>query len=289
MEGLATASADLLRRRADLEVWGRSLADHAPPMRSEVAGRIEAAGLGVPILTLTPLASRRAAPHVFVHGGAWCMGSSRVFIALLRRMADQCRRPIVSINYPLAPEHPYPAAIDAVAAALGAIAGAAGIAGLIGGSAGCHVALAALLRIRDAGAPLLPRAALLWNPALTQGCESWSHRAFGTGHGLATADLREAIALYAVPPDDPLADIAAMALSGLPPTWIACGDRDPLLDDSLRAFARFCRDGVETHLSITPGATHGFMNRWFADESANQAVTQALDWIEDRCMALREA
>lgn len=284
---MAQAPDTLLRQRAALEAWGRTCAANAPQMRSICDGTIDLPGGIIPTLTLTPQTVASHVQHLFVHGGAWCMGSSRVFQGLLARMADQCQRPILSVDYPLAPEYPYPAAIDAVAAVIDIVAGRSGVGGLIAGSAGCHIALAALLRHRASPLPNGPRAAILWNPALAQTTQGWSHSAFGTGSGLTATDLDTAIAHYAVPPDDPLADLPGMDLSGLPPIWIACGDRDPLLDDSLRFFRRLILSDVDAHLNVVPGATHGFMNRWFADPPANAAVSVALDWLEARCRAAR--
>lgn len=280
---MPTATSDLLRRRAELERWGRSLADRAPRMHGEQAEVLDVGDRQIPVFSVSPASVASGVPHVFVHGGAWCMGSPQTFLGLLRRMSDQCRRPIVSIGYPLAPEHPYPAAIDALAAALERVARERGLAGVIAGSAGCHVALGALMRLRDAGWPARPDAMLLWNPALSQHCRSWSHVAFGKALQLTSAALAEAMALYAVPQDDPLADPDRMPLADMPAAWIACGDRDPLLDDSLRAFRRLTEHGNAAHLAIVPGAEHGFMNRWLDDGAAQDAVTRALDWLETRC------
>ena len=277
------STPELLRRRAELETWGRSLADRTPPLYCERTESVAAGDLQIAFVTVSPAAAASAVPHVFVHGGAWCMGSSRTFLGLLRRMSGQCRRPILSIGYPLAPEHPYPAAIEALAAALQMVARDRGIAGVIAGSAGCHVALGALMRLRERGWPIRPDAMLLWNPALSQHCRSWSHAAFGTTLQPKSAALAEAIALYGVPPDDPLADADSLPLADMPTAWIACGDRDPLLDDSIRVFRRLTEHGIPAHLAIVPGAAHGFMNGWLDDRAADDAVTRALDWLEAQC------
>lgn len=275
--------ADLQLRRAELERWGRALADRTPKMDDERADVIEVGALQISVVTVSSAAVAGAVPHVFVHGGAWCMGSAHTFLGLLRRMSGQCRRPILSIGYPLAPEHPYPAAIEALAAALAKVAGNRGLAGVIAGSAGCHLALGALMRLRKAGWPARPDAMLLWNPALSQHCRSWSHAAFGTAFQPTSAALAEAMALYAVPLDDPLADTDSLPLADMPTAWIACGDRDPLLDDSVRVFRRLTEHGIAAHLAIVPGAVHGFMNRWLDDRAAEDAVTRALDWLEAQC------
>lgn len=274
---------EIQRRRAEMEREGIARAEHAPAMADQSQSHLAVDPYLVPTLTVTPIAPLSDIPHVFVHGGAWCMGSSLASSGLLRRMAHQCRRPILSLDYPLAPEHPYPAAIDATARAIWALAANTGIAGVIAASAGCHIALAALLRLQHSRDPRPPGAVLLWNPALTLRADSWSHHAFGEGFGLTSAQMRDAYDLYAVPKDDPHGDVAAMELAGLPPVWIACGDRDPLLDDSLRAFEGLTRAQCDAHLEIVPGAEHGFMNQWFEDARAEAAITHALDWLEARC------
>jgi acetyl esterase/lipase len=254
-------------------------------MRDERTDILAVGHRRIPVLTVAPDSVASAVPHVFVHGGAWCMGSAQAFLGLLRRMSAQCRRPILSIGYPLAPEHPYPAAIETLAAALQKITGDHGLAGVIAGSAGCHVALGALMRLRDAGWPVRPDAMLLWNPALSQHCRSWSHAAFGTAFQPTSAAMAEAIALYAVPHDDPLADADTLPLADMPSAWIACGDRDPLIDDSVRVFRRLTEHGIAAQLAIVPGATHGFMNHWHDDRAAEDAVTRALDWLEAQCQS----
>jgi acetyl esterase len=280
MAALKQASPDILLRRAEMERDGILLAQHSEGMAQEQPGILELGGKRVEVLTVSPDEPVSDIPHVFIHGGAWCMGSPRAALGLLRRMAHQCRRPILALTYPLAPEYPYPAAIDTVTAALPHLASRFGIAGIIASSAGCHIALAALVRLHRDGAASRPGGVLLLNPALTQRPDTWTHDAFGVGFGLTSALMAEAYRLYAVPEDDPHGDIAAMNLSRLPPVWIACGDRDPLLSDSLRLYERLIRSSVRAHLEVVPDAVHGFMNRWFDNQRADAAVTHALDWIE---------
>lgn len=280
--------ADIVLQRTLMERDFASLAHHAPVMANERSDTLAADGIKVKTLTVTPKSCRSETPHVFLHGGAWIKGSSLASLALIRRMADHCKRPILSLDYPLAPEAPYPAAITATRAALGILAGTdgfadtGGFAGLIGASAGCHVALGALLAQRQQEQAWSTAGLLLWNPALSMQTDSWSHRAFGKGFGLTSADMKAATTVYAVPFSDPLRDIPSMDLSGLPPVWIACGDRDPLLDDSMRAFAKFTECGCDAHLEIMPGGLHGFMNHWFASKRVDEMIGTGLDWLESR-------
>lgn len=274
--------AEVVHQRATMEREFSDLALRGPVMAYERTEALVADGITVQTLTVIPRTCQSKIPHVFLHGGSWFKGSSLASIGLLRQMADHCKRPILSLDYPLAPEAPYPAAIVATRAALDLLAGTGGFAGIIGASAGCHIALGALLAQRQERQALPTAGLLLWNPALSMHTDSWSHRAFGRGIGLTSAQMKEAAATYAIPDADPLRDIPSMDLSGLPPAWIACGDRDPLLDDSIRAFARLVEYGCEAHLEVLPDGQHGFINHWFASERVNEMLCTGLDWLESK-------
>lgn len=254
-----------------------ALISHAPEMEAEHADSFKADGINVRMLTLTPRDRRSDVPHVFLHGGGWYKGSSQASLGLLRRMADHCKRPFVSIDYPLSPEAPYPASIHVTRLALEALAAGNGFAGLVGASAGCHLGLGALRSDSPARAA---NGLFLMNPALSMRTDTWSHCAFGEEFGLTSTEMKIAVAAYAVPDTDALHDIPSMDLSGLPPVWIACGDRDPLLDDSLRAFKKIVECGGSANLDIMAGGTHGFLNQWFASKRADAMLCSALDWLE---------
>jgi len=275
-----TLAAERHRR----EVNGAVAARAAPEM--ELEARIEIAG--VPALKCMPKDCRSSVPHIFVHGGGWVFGSSLQSLGLIRRIAAQTARPVISLDYALAPEHPYPQAIEDVAAALTELAGSDGVAGIIGGSAGAQIALHAVSKSVGSGL----RGAVLFCGAFGQTTQTWSHRVFGQGPiqgfwqgqrqgqgQLSTNDMQRFLNAYAMPVGTPSPDP-----SNLPPLFLSVGDSDPLLDDTLQLHAAV-QQGHGSELEIVPGAGHGFMNNWHTTPRINNAVTDALDWLEQRCAA----
>ena len=272
---------DLAAERAEREARGLAEAAAAPAMESEQWVTLAGAAGSVPALRLLPPgAPPDAAPNLFIHGGGWVYGSPLQTLGLARRIAAQTRRPLYSLRYRLAPEHPYPAAILDACVALDALADD-GLAGVIGASAGAQVALGACLRQRDLGAPA-PKALVLFNGAFAQHTATASHRAHGAGpEGLTTAIMAGHIADYAVAaaPDRRHGDLTRADLSGLPPAWFACGDQDPLLDDTLATFGAALAATGTARLHILPGRRHGFVADWRSDPMAEAALAAALDWL----------
>lgn len=261
---------DLARARADREASGLEAAAAAPGMAREERDRIA----GVPVLRCEPTDVASDVPHVFVHGGGWVFGSSTQSLGLIRRIAHQSRRPVVSVDYSLAPEHPFPRAIEEVAAVVRALVSGSGVSGVSGGSAGAHIALHAVSRCADLDVP----GVVLFNGAFGQTTDTWSHRAFGTTEdSLTSAGMQLAYNAYAVPPDADLPDAAI-----LPPLFLLVGDQDPLLADTLDLYTVAAGVRPETRLEVVPGEGHGFMNRWYASPRIDAAVTDAIDWLEQR-------
>ncbi|RKN44013.1 alpha/beta hydrolase [Streptomyces hoynatensis] len=243
------------------------LGGDAPPVRLPQAhDRVVAGGVGVRVF----VPERVAGVYLHLHGGGWAFGSADGQDERLWRLATGADLAVVSVDYRLAPEHPFPAGPeDCEAAARWLVECAAREFGtrrlLIGGeSAGAHLSVTTLLRLRDRhGITGAFRAAhLLFGPydlSMTP-----SQRAFGTRPLLSnTKSLRGSYELFTprmgaeerrAPEVSPLyAD-----LSGLPPARIVAGTEDPLLDDSLFLAGRWERAGAPVRLSVVAGAMHGF-------------------------------
>jgi acetyl esterase/lipase len=208
--------------------------------------------------------------YLHIHGGGWVFGSADGQDERLWRLAEQARLAVVSVDYRLAPEHPFPAGPDdCEAAARWLVKHAAAEFDterlLIGGeSAGAHLSVVTLLRLRDRhGITGAFRAAhLLFGPydlSMTP-----SQRAFGPRQLLSNTDtIRGSYELFTPgmreeqrrnPEVSPLfAD-----LTGLPPARIVVGTEDPLLDDSLFLAARWQAAGAPVQLGVVAGAMHGF-------------------------------
>jgi acetyl esterase len=208
--------------------------------------------------------------YLHIHGGGWVFGSADGQDERLWQLAEQARVAVVSVEYRLAPEHPYPAAPDdCAAAARWLVDRAAAEFGterlLIGGeSAGAHLSVATLLRLRDRdGITGGFRAAhLLFGPydlSMTP-----SQRSFGSRRLLSNTDtLRVSYDLFTPGLDaeqrrDPEVSPLFADLTGLPPARIVVGSEDPLLDDSLFLAARWQAAGAPVRLDVVAGAMHGF-------------------------------
>lgn len=266
--------AALAAERRKREERGAASAQSVPAMAREHWARVG----DCDALVLTPDDAAPDGAILFLHGGGWVFGSPRQSLGLTRRIACQARRRVVSLAYPLAPEHPYPAAIDTAAAAITALAREGALA-IAGGSAGAQIALAAMLLQRDRSADI-PGAGLLFCGAFSQTLDSPSQRSFGQDGGrLTTQRMADFIEAYAAPLAAPYADVTGTDLRGLPPLWFSVGDRDPLLSDTLAVHAQALDSGVSAALEVVPGASHGFMNDFGSSSRIDDAVEAGVEWL----------
>ena len=261
----------LAEERRFREARGQVAAGAAPAMASEE--RIEIQGHSA--LRCIPRDCKSDVAHVFCHGGGWVFGSSLQSLGLIRRIAHQARRPVVSIDYPLAPEHRYPLAVQSVATVMTQLAEEGGLAGIIGGSAGAQVALHALAQ--DKTAPAC--GAVLFCGAFGSTIDTWSHDSFGSVGGRLTSDtMQRFYNAYFDPAYAPTLNLAT-----LPPVYLSVGDCDPLLSDSLDLYRDLAlHRSVGDRLEVIPGMSHGFMNDWFRTNRVERAVEDAVSWLEDR-------
>ncbi|MEV5508162.1 alpha/beta hydrolase [Streptomyces orinoci] len=208
--------------------------------------------------------------YLHIHGGGWSFGSADGQDDKLWRIAEHARLAVVSVDYRLAPEHPFPAGPDdCEAAARWLVDHTAAEFGterlLIGGeSAGAHLSVLTLLRLRDRhGITGAFRAAhLMFGPydlSMTP-----SQRSFGAKRLLSNTDsLRRTYELFtpgmgAEQRRDPEVSPLFADLSGMPPARMVVGSEDPLLDDSLFLAQRWQAAGAPVELGVVAGAMHGF-------------------------------
>jgi acetyl esterase/lipase len=233
---------------------------------------------------------------LYLHGGAFTLGSPATHRHLAGHLAAAAGVRVLSLDYRLAPEHPYPAALDDLASACGWLTEAQGVApgriALAGDSAGGGIVLGGLVRLRDRGLPL-PAAAVALSPVtdLTLSGESYRTRAaadplYGVGRpaGYAERHLGEAYALYlgGADPRTPDASPLFADLRGLPPLLLHAGDREVLRDDAVRFAARAERAGVATTLVVWPELHHAFQLGAGRLPEADAAVAEIGGWLRDR-------
>lgn len=202
-----------------------------------------------------------------VHGGSWILGFPEMNDFRNGYLAHELGMVIVSIDYRLAPEHPYPAAVDDAHAALAWINDNAAMLGIdparlavAGDSAGGAIAGGLVLRARDEGRyriafQLLTYPAVGDDPAAVPvgNCAPGTAPTvpFATKAYLGKAAADGPLSAYAVP-------ALATSLAGSPPTFIAVGSLDYLAGQSMRFAGRLISEGVPTELHVYPGAFHGF-------------------------------
>lgn len=226
--------------------------------------------------------------YLHLHGGGWMIGSPEENDARLRRHAENTGLASISVDYRLAPEHPYPAAADdCEAAALWLLSDAAAGFNLdflaIGGeSAGAHLSVVTMLRLRDRHGTMPFLAANLvagiYDLAMTPSVRNWGEEKLI----LTTRDVTRMIAGFAGDADVASPDLSPLHadLSGLPPALVTCGTKDLLLDDSLFIAARLASSAVPAELAVYPGGCHVFQN--FATRESQQSLSQMDGFLNRR-------
>jgi acetyl esterase len=220
----------------------------------------------------------------YLHGGGWVVGTLDAFDPLCRALANASGALIASIDYRLAPEHPFPAAPeDARAAVRWLAAHAEELAadpariGIAGDSAGGNLAAVTARRLRDEGGPPLRFQALIY-PVCDSALNTPSYRENSSGFGLSAASMARYWELYLDGADGRHPDASPLQagdLAGLPPAFVLTVREDVLRDEGERYARALEAAGVEVELRRYDGAVHGFF-RWLARaEIARRAVAEA--------------
>ncbi|KUH39777.1 MULTISPECIES: alpha/beta hydrolase [Streptomyces] len=262
-----------------IEARARRTAPRAadPPAVEET---VEAAEGRVPVRIFTPVDGPPRGVYLDIHGGGFFMDSAAHGDARNRELADALRLAVVSVDYRLAPEHPWPAAPDdCEAAALWLVREADARFGTsrlaIGGSsAGATLALATLLRLRDRGA--VDR---FTGAALQFGTYDLSART-PAGRRIADEYFLQAYAGHVE--DRTVPDVSPLYgdLGGLPPVLLIVGSTDVLLEDNLALAGRLSAAGNDVELRIYPESPHGFTGHPTA--LARTALGDVDSWLRDR-------
>lgn len=244
---------------------------------------------GIPAIVATPTEVRSDRHILYIHGGAYVLGSPKSHIAMCARLAKRAAATITVIDYRLAPEHVYPAAIDDCVAAYRAIIADIdpALVTIAGDSAGGGAALATIGALKAAGDPL-PGAVYVLSPwtDLTASGESVVTRApfdpMFDGNGLL-----EAATTYAgdTPLDDPGVSPLFADPTGYPPTLIQTGMDEILLSDSTRLADRYEAAGVDVRLDLREGLWHVYPAFAGYMPEATDALVRAAVFIREQTPA----
>ena len=223
---------------------------------------------------------------IFYHGGGWVSGDLDSHDNLCRFLAVEAGVRVLAVDYRLAPEHPFPAAVDDVMVAFSwAVSHAADLRidpariALGGDSAGGNLAAVTALRAAQAGGPT-PVFLLLLYPAVDASTRRRSRELFGNGFFLTDAKMdwfRDHYAPDAESWVDPrLSVLLADGLSALPPTYLATAGFDPLRDEGEAFAAKLTEAGVPVVLRRYEGLFHGYANVLGVGGIFREAVSEAV-------------
>lgn len=238
----------------------------------------------IPLRLFDVRAEREPGPVVvFCHGGGFVIGNIDTHVSMCAELSRLLDLPVVSVDYRLAPEHPFPAAPDDAEAAARWIAanGAAfgrTVTGLVlcGDSAGGALVIVTALALRDrpAAVPVLLQVPLY--PAVDRGGAYPSGEAFGLGFGLDTTDMAFYDQAYSPDRSDWRGSPIIADLSGLPPLLLVTAGLDPLRDQGRAYAAKAVQAGVRTTYVEVPGVIHGFLGFRRAIPSAAQDFVEVM-------------
>lgn len=232
---------------------------------------------------------------LYLHGGGWVFGDLHSHVRLARNLAIATRRPTLVVDYRLAPEHVFPAALDDATSAWRWLVEASGkdprLAGplaVAGDSAGANLGLALMLREQEARRQA-PNCGLFFYGVYAGATDSRSYLRFAAGHGLTRAGMQKYFNLYAGPPDadgrwrnrfvSPI-DASDDALGALPPLHLSAAGLDPLLCDTLAFGEKVWRSGGACQVIVHEGVQHGFAQISERLAEARRAIDLAGDFFQ---------
>ncbi len=258
-------NTDLVELRRLMEEGGGAFAVPPPVDRAEDRD-VPGMGEGASIRIIRPEGREPTGVYLDIHGGGWVIGRARMSDQANLALVEAFGLATVSVDYRLAPEHPYPAGPDdCEAAAVWLVENAAAEFGterllIGGGSAGAHLAAVTLLRMRDRhGYTGFLGANLVYGPYDLSMTPS-QRLGVGPEGGLDRAAIDRFYEMFIPGVDTTDPDVSPLNahLQNLPPALFTVGSYDPLLDDSLFMHARWLAAGNESELAVYPGGPHGF-------------------------------
>jgi epsilon-lactone hydrolase len=287
--GLRMVAKPLLRATPSVEAarWQLRLADRFVPRPPRGTETVAVDAGGVPAERVTTAASRHDWHILYLHGGGYVAGWAGLCRDLTWRIATLCRVCVLGVDYRLAPEHPFPAALDdAVTAYRWLLAQGADpkrIA-LMGDSAGGGLVFATLLRLRDEGVAMPAAAAAVspWTDLALTG-PSWKLNA-GVDPVIPVEQAPRLVdfCLAGADPRDPYASPLYGDPRGLPPTLILVGGDEVLRDDAVRMADKMRAAGCHVEIEVWPHMWHVWYICTRGLPEAKAAIARIAAFMKDR-------
>lgn len=220
---------------------------------------------------------------VFFHGGGWVIGDLDTHDVLCRQLANGTGCAVYSVDYRLAPEHPFPAGFEDCVAATRFVAGRHGQIAVGGDSAGGNLAAAVALHARDHGGPDIAYQLLIY-PATDQRLGHDSITRNGEGYVL-TKKAMEFFRAHYLPDAKDYGDwraspLLAKSLAKLPPAYVITAGYDPLVDEGREFAERLAKEGVDVAYREYPDMIHGFILQGGVLDTANEAVRECCEKLK---------
>lgn len=229
---------------------------------------------------------------IYLHGGGWTLFSLDTHDRVMREYAHRAAMVVVGVDYALAPERPFPAALEQIVAVVRWLgAGGAGLGvdpariAIGGDSAGGNLSVGAAVMLRDAGEGEPLKALLLIYGGFDNEPSPEADRRYGGPGYMLTPEERVIFWRNYVPDpkqlQNPLARPILADLRGLPPALLVIGECDILIDHNRQMAKRFEAAGVSVRLDVYRGATHSFIEAMSIAEVARRALADSAQWLKD--------
>jgi acetyl esterase len=275
VENLRTAAA------ATRRPWNAG----GPAMHAVETAVLDTPAGRVRIRACHPSSGRSAATLVYLHGGGWTLLGIETHDRIMREYAAASGWTVIGLDFPLAPEAPFPVALRACVAAIRQLAATErGPLVLAGDSSGANLALAAALALRDERADVIDGLVLhygVYDCDLTRA----SYAAFGRPPYTLSAEKMGWFWRQYCPDDarrsDPLASPLRADLAGLPPVRLVTAGRDVLRDENLALASRLAEAGNAVTLDHYPDAPHAFLEALAFEDLGLVAIRRASAWLND--------
>jgi acetyl esterase len=283
------AETDVAEARALAEEDGRER-PRGKSVRSVVEDSFDGPAGPVRVRVYTPEGSGPFPLVVYYHGGGFVICSLDTHDAVCRNLAADTPAVVVSVDYRLAPEHPWPAAVDDALAAVRWAAGAAASLGadpsrivVAGDSAGGNLAAVTAIGLRDGGGPAIAGQLLIYPVADTPDAGQRSYAEFASGYGLTDSDMRwffdHYVPIFSDRADPLVSPQRAANLSGLPPAHVMTAEYDVLRDEGEAYAQRLADAGVAVEAIRFDGLNHGCVNQVGAWPSVQPAHEAMIRWL----------